>query len=248
MTKPLQDKVVMVTGASSGIGAATIAALLDVGARVIAVARRIDRLQALQKELGVGDDRVLPVKCDIRDEQQAQTLMNQALEWGGSLDGLINNAGLSRGGLLEKTQVDDLRLMLDTNIFALANLTRLATPELKKAQGTLINISSSVVHALIPGSAVYSASKAAVAAFSEVMRKELCASNARVVTIYPGMVDTEFFDGITDEKKKQSFDKLKESIDALQAEDIAEVILFALSQPGRVSLNEIVVRPTRQPI
>lgn len=248
MTKPLQDKVVMVTGASSGIGAATIAALLDVGARVIAVARRIDRLQALQKELGVGDDRVLPVKCDIRDEQQAQTLMNQALEWGGSLDGLINNAGLSRGGLLEKTQVDDLRVMLDTNIFALANLTRLATPELKKAQGTLINISSSVVHALIPGSAVYSASKAAVAAFSEVMRKELCASNARVVTIYPGMVDTEFFDGITDEKKKQSFDKLKESIDALQAEDIAEVILFALSRPGRVSLNEIVVRPTRQPI
>ncbi len=248
MTKPLQDKVVMVTGASSGIGAATIAALLDVGARVIAVARRIDRLQALQKELGVGDDRVLPVKCDIRDEQQAQTLMNQALEWGGSLDGLINNAGLSRGGLLEKTQVDDLRVMLDTNIFALANLTRLATPELKKAQGTLINISSSVVHALIPGSAVYSASKAAVAAFSEVMRKELCASNARVITIYPGMVDTEFFDGITDEKKKQSFDKLKESIDALQAEDIAEVILFALSQPGRVSLNEIVVRPTRQPI
>ncbi|HIZ49791.1 MAG TPA: SDR family oxidoreductase [Candidatus Pseudomonas excrementavium] len=248
MTKPLQDKVVMVTGASSGIGAATIAALLDAGARVIAVARRIDRLQALQKELGVGDDRVLPVKCDIRDEQQAQTLMNQALEWGGSLDGLINNAGLSRGGLLEKTQVDDLRVMLDTNIFALANLTRLATPELKKAQGTLINISSSVVHALIPGSAVYSASKAAVAAFSEVMRKELCASNARVVTIYPGMVDTEFFDGITDEKKKQSFDKLKESIDALQAEDIAEVILFALSQPGRVSLNEIVVRPTRQPI
>lgn len=248
MTKPLQDKVVMVTGASSGIGAATIAALLDAGARVIAVARRIDRLQALQKELGVGDDRVLPVKCDIRDEQQAQTLMDQALEWGGSLDGLINNAGLSRGGLLEKTQVDDLRVMLDTNIFALANLTRLATPELKKAQGTLINISSSVVHALIPGSAVYSASKAAVAAFSEVMRKELCASNARVITIYPGMVDTEFFDGITDEKKKQSFDKLKESIDALQAEDIAEVILFALSQPGRVSLNEIVVRPTRQPI
>ena len=248
MTKPLQDKVVMVTGASSGIGAATIAALLDVGARVITVARRIDRLQALQKELGVGDDRVLPVKCDIRDEQQAQTLMDQALEWGGSLDGLINNAGLSRGGLLEKTQVDDLRVMLDTNIFALANLTSLATPELKKAQGTLINISSSVVHALIPGSAVYSASKAAVAAFSEVMRKELCASNARVITIYPGMVDTEFFDGITDEKKKQSFDKLKESIDALQAEDIAEVILFALSQPGRVSLNEIVVRPTRQPI
>ncbi|WP_285274854.1 SDR family oxidoreductase [Halopseudomonas bauzanensis] len=248
MTKPLQDKVVMVTGASSGIGAATIAALLDAGARVIAVARRIDRLQALQKELGVGDDRVLPVKCDIRDEQQAQTLMDQALEWGGSLDGLINNAGLSRGGLLEKTQVDDLRVMLDTNIFALANLTRLATPELKKAQGTLINISSSVVHALIPGSAVYSASKAAVAAFSEVMRKELCTSDVRVITIYPGMVDTEFFDGITDEKKKQSFDKLKESIDALQAEDIAEVILFALSQPGRVSLNEIVVRPTRQPI
>lgn len=248
MTKPLQDKVVMVTGSSSGIGAATITALLDAGARVIAVARRIERMQALQQEQGVGDDRLLALKCDIQDAQQVQALMDQALAWGGSLDGLINNAGLSRGGLLERTQVDDLRVMLDTNVFALANLTRLATPELKKSQGTLINISSSVVHALIPGSAVYSASKAAVAAFSEVMRKELCTSNVRVITIYPGMVETEFFDGITDEKKKQAFDKMKESMEALQAEDIAEVILFALTRAGRVSLNEIVVRPTRQPI
>lgn len=248
MTKPLQDKVVMVTGASSGIGAATITSLVEAGARVIAVARRIERVQALQQGLGAQGERLLPVQCDIQDAQQTQSLVDQALAWGGSLDGLINNAGLSRGGLLEKTQVEDLQVMLDTNIFALANLTRLATPELKKTQGTLVNVSSSVVHALIPGSAVYSASKAAVAAFSEVMRKELCASDVRVITIYPGMVDTEFFDGITDEKKKQSFDKLKESIDALQAGDIAEVILFALSRPERVSLNEIVVRPTRQPI
>ena len=248
MTKPLQDKVVMVTGASAGIGAATITALLDAGARVIAAARRIDRMQALQKELAVGDDRLLAIQCDIRDEQQTQTLMGQALEWGGSLDGLINNAGLSRGGLHETNQADDLRVMLDTNVFALANLTRLAIPELKKTQGTLINISSSVIHSLIPGSAVYSASKAAVAAFSEVMRKELCASNVRVITVYPGMVETEFFDGIIDERKRQSFNEMKESMEALQAEDIAEVILFALTRPGRVSLNDITVRPTRQPI
>src|SRR5690606_10076280 len=85
-------------------------------------------------------------------------------------------------------------------------------------------------------------------AFSEVIRKEVCASNVRVTTIYPGMVNTEFFDGITDPRKKQTFDKLKETMDPLLAEDIAEVILFTLTRPGRVSLNEIVVRPTRQPI
>lgn len=248
MAKPLHDKVVMVTGSSAGIGAATITALLDAGARVVAVARRIERMRVLQEQLSVGKDRLLAVSCDIQEAQQVQALMAQALEWGGSLDGLINNAGLSRGGLLENSQMEDLRVMLDTNVFALTNLTRLATAELKKSQGTLINISSSVVHALPPGSAVYSASKAAVAAFSEVMRKELCTSNVRVITIYPGMVETEFFAGITDEMKKQSFNKLKESMEALQAEDIAEVILFALTRPGRVSLNEIVVRPTRQPI
>ena len=248
MTKPLQDQIIMVTGASSGIGAATITTLLNAGARVVALARRIERLEQMQTSLEPGSDRLLPLCCDICDAQQVEAAVKQALDWGGALHGLINNAGLSRGGLHETNQLEDLRVMLDTNVFALTNLTRLALPALKDSQGTLINISSTVVQALIPGSAVYSASKAAVAAFSEVIRKEVCASNVRVTTIYPGMVNTEFFDGITDPRKKQTFDKLKETMDPLLAEDIAEVILFTLTRPGRVSLNEIVVRPTRQPI
>lgn len=248
MTKPLQDQIIMVTGASSGIGAATITTLLNAGARVVALARRIERLEQMQTSLEAGSDRLLPLCCDICDAQQVEAAVKQALDWGGALHGLINNAGLSRGGLHETNQLEDLRVMLDTNVFALTNLTRLALPALKDSQGTLINISSTVVQALIPGSAVYSASKAAVAAFSEVIRKEVCASNVRVTTIYPGMVNTEFFDGITDSRKKQTFDKLKETMDPLLAEDIAEVILFTLTRPGRVSLNEIVVRPTRQPI
>src|SRR5690606_17022449 len=152
------------------------------------------------------------------------------------------------GGLHETNQLEDLRVMLDTNVFALTNLTRLALPALKDSQGTLINISSTVVQALIPGSAVYSASKAAVAAFSEVIRKEVCASNVRVTTIYPGMVNTEFFDGITDPRKKQTFDQLNQPLVLLLGEHIAAVLVLTLARPGRVSLNEVAVRPTRQPI
>src|SRR5690554_7533906 len=152
MTKPLQDQIIMVTGASSGIGAATITTLLNAGARVVALARRVERLEQMQTALEAGSDRLLPRCCDICDAQQVEAAVKQALDWGGALHGLINNDGLSRGGLHETNQLEDLRVMLDTNVFALTNLTRLALPALKDSQGTLINISSTVVQALIPGS------------------------------------------------------------------------------------------------
>lgn len=118
MTTPLRDQTIMVTGASSGIGAATITSLLDAGARVVAVVRRIERVEEMQKTLGEGADRLLALRCDICDPGQVETAVEQALAWGGGLHGLINNAGLSRGGRHETNQVEDLRAMLDTNIFA----------------------------------------------------------------------------------------------------------------------------------
>lgn len=247
MADSIQGKVVIVTGASSGIGAATAAELVAAGARVVAAARRLDRLDELAKRLDARDDRFLAVQCDIRDERDAERLVERALGWGGRLDALINNAGLSRGARLESSSTDDIRLMLDTNVFGLANLTRLAVPALRKSRGSLVNVSSTVVKALIPGSSVYSATKAAVAAFSEVMRKELCADNVRVIDVYPGMVDTEFFDHF-DEQKKKSFDEMRAAMEVLKGADVAEAIVFALTRPPHVSLNEIVIRPTMQPV
>lgn len=243
----LTGKVALVTGASSGIGAATAAALFEQGARVVACARREDRLHELAKKLGAGDDGFLAVKCDVRDANEAQSLLSRTVEWGGKLDILINNAGLSRGSLHEYSNAEDLRLMLDTNVFALANLSRLAIPALKQAAGDIVNVSSTVAKAMIPGSALYSATKAAVAAFSEVLRKELGPAGVRLVTIYPGFVDTEFFDYF-DAAKKQGLAQLKATMDVLSGEDLAAVIVFALTRPPHVALNEIVVRPTQQTI
>jgi len=245
-TGNLQGKVALITGASSGIGAATAAALLSAGARVVVTARRIEKLLELGKKLGVGDDRFLAIEADIRKESDLEDLINKAQTWGGRLDLLINNAGLSRGNSHETISSEDIHLILDTNVFALTNLTRLAIPALKKTKGDIVNISSTAALSLIPGTAVYAASKAAVAAFSEVLRKELLADGVRVTTIYPGLVQTEFFDGFGEEKKTALL-KMAESIEALHSEDLAETIMFAVTRPPHVNLNEIVIRPTKQP-
>jgi len=241
----IEGKVALITSGSSGIGAATAAALLNAGAKVVVTARRVDRLQELGKKLGVGEDRFLAIPTDIRDEGQLKSLVDKTLEWGGRLDILLNNAGLSRGNTHETISPDDIRLILDTNVFALSNLSRMAIPALKASKGDIINISSTAAISLIPGTAVYAASKAAVAAFSEVLRKELCSDGVRVTTIYPGLVKTEFFDSF-EETKKANLMKMAEAIEALDARDLADTILFALTRPAHVNINEIVIRPTKQ--
>jgi NADP-dependent 3-hydroxy acid dehydrogenase YdfG len=245
MATQLEGKVALVTGASSGIGAATVVALLGEGARVVACARRMDRLDELPRRLGVGDNRCLTVKADVRDEGEVEGLIDKTLGWGGRLDILINNAGLSRGALHEDSKPEDLRLMLDTNVFGLANLSRLATPALKQTKGDIVNISSTAAKSMVAGGALYSATKAAVAAFSEALRKEVSPDGVRVVTVYPGFVDTEFF-AYFPEAKRKNFEQMKASIDVLRSEDLAAVVLFAVTRPSHVSLNEIVVRPTKQ--
>ena len=245
MGAQLSGKVALVTGGSSGIGAAIVIALLEAGARVVVSARRTERLHELSRKLAVGTDRCHTVESDVRDEASAEDLIRRTLAWGGKLDILINNAGVSRGALHEDGNPEDLRLMLDTNVFGLANLSRLATPALKKSKGDIVNIASTAAKSMVAGGALYSATKAAVAVFSEALRKEVSPDGVRVVTVYPGFVDTEFFDHFPEAKRK-TFEQMKSAIDILQSEDVAAVIVFALTRPAHVSLNEIVVRPTRQ--
>ncbi|MFA5629968.1 MAG: SDR family oxidoreductase [Porticoccaceae bacterium] len=244
MSKELEGKVAIVTGASSGIGAATVEALLQAGASVIAVARRRERLKELAARAGEPENLLL-FEGDVTQQQVVDALMAKVKQWKGRLDYLINNAGVSRGAPNEITHPDDVKLMFDTNVLALVSLTRCATALLRETAGTVVNLSSTANKAALPGGAAYSASKAAVATFSESLRKELAPDNIRVVVIYPGLVNTELFDHFDDEKKAQ-FDKMRAAMHPLEPGDLARLIVFAVSQPEHVALNEIVIRPTRQ--
>lgn len=244
MAMKLKDKVALVTGASSGIGSATARALAGEGARVIVTARRIDRLRAMERE---SDGRIHAIEADLMSEASMDALMRDALAWsGGKLDILVNNAGLSRGNVLQKSELADLRVMIETNVFALANLTRLALTAIKAAKGTIINIASTAAKSAPPGSTVYAATKAAVGVFSEALRKEVFTDGVRVTTIYPGFVETEFFDGMVPEKR-DSLKQMLAAVEPLKSEDLADLIAYIVTRPAYVSLNEVVIRPTKQP-
>lgn len=242
----LEGKVVLITGASSGIGAATAQVLVEEGARVAVTARRVDRLEELRTQLGVDASRFLAIGADVREQGDAQRMLDETIAWGGRLDVLINNAGLSRGSSLETTPVEDIDLMLDTNVFALINLTRLALPAIRAAQGDIVNVASTIAKSFAPGSSVYGATKAAVVGFSESLRKEVLETGVRVMTVYPGLVETEFFDGF-DAAKRDALKGMAVQIHALSGRDLGESIAFILSRPRHVNINEMVVRPTLQP-
>lgn len=244
MDTPLKNKVALVTGASSGIGAATTRSLAENGAKVIITARRTERLRQLQDEFG---DLIHVIAADITSEPAVESLIRDALAWsGGQLDILVNNAGLSRGGILDQSDPADLRVTIGTNFSALVDITRLALPALKAAKGTIINISSGAAKSAPAGNSVYAAAKAAVATFSESLRKEVGGLGVRVTSILPGFIETEFFDAITPEKKEGLLQAMAQ-MEPLKATDLADLILFILTRPAYVSLNEVVIRPTKQP-
>ena len=226
----MSDPVLLITGASSGIGAATARQASAAGYRVALAARSADRLSALAEELG-GAERAIPVECDVIEWEQQQAMVASCLEAFGQLDAAFANAGFGAPRGFLKSDPEQWRSMVLTNVYGAALTIRASLPALKQAGGHLLLTGSVAGRRALPGS-LYSATKWAVTAMGEAARLELTGTGVRVTLIEPGMVDTPFFDN--------------RPSDALQADDVARAVMFALQQPAHVDVNEILVRPTAQ--
>ena len=243
---PLEGKVAAITGASSGIGEATAVALAQAGARVSLAARRADRLEALVEQ--IGSDRALAIETDVADEEQARRFVQRTNEELGSVDVLVNNAGVMLLGLLLMQESSDWRRMVEVNQLGLLYCSHEALKVMsEQGGGHIINVSSVAGRVAALGSAVYNMTKWGVTGFSEALRQEGAHVNVRVTCVEPGFVDTELQGHNTNPMVVDATEKMREEIGkVLEARDIAEAILYAVSQPEHVNVNEVLVRPTRQ--
>ncbi|HEV7845584.1 MAG TPA: SDR family NAD(P)-dependent oxidoreductase [Thermoleophilaceae bacterium] len=245
MAGPLDGRVAVVTGASSGIGEATVRALSEAGASVALGARRADRLQKLADSI---DGPTLVHEADISDEEQARGLVQAAHEEFGALHIVVNNAGVMLLGPVADANVDEWRQMIDVNLLGLLYCTHAALPLIARSGGgDVVNVSSVAGKRADAGAAVYNMTKFGVHAFSEALRQEALHSGIRVTTVAPGFVETELQGHNTNPLVRQTMARSREQIgEVLRAEDIAEAILHAVTRPPHVCINEVVVRPTRQ--
>jgi NADP-dependent 3-hydroxy acid dehydrogenase YdfG len=243
---PLSGKVALVTGASSGIGRATALALAAAGASVAVGARRVDRLTALENGICVHEVDALSIPLDVSDEDAVKAAVASTVDALGGLDIVVNNAGVMLLGQIEGADTEDWRRMIGTNVLGLMYLSHAALPHLLERRGTLVQVSSVAGRVARAGSGAYNASKWAVNAFSESLRQEVTARGVRVVVVEPGMVDTELRDHITQVAAKERSMAAAASVRQLQADDIANAILYAVTAPEHVSVNEILIRPTDQ--
>jgi NADP-dependent 3-hydroxy acid dehydrogenase YdfG len=242
----LDGKVAVITGASSGIGEATAEALAAEGAAVVVAARREERLSDLVERINGNGGKALSVECDVTDEEQAHDLIQRARDELGQVDILVNNAGVMQLSKIEKGLSDEWRRMFDVNVLGLLYVTDAAVQVMKEqGSGHLINVSSVAGRKSGPLRGAYSGTKFAVNAISEALRVELLEDNIRVTMVEPGAVETELPDHITDEEAKEGISALYQT-DILQPEDIAAAIAYCAVQPERVSVNEILIRPTEQ--
>jgi NADP-dependent 3-hydroxy acid dehydrogenase YdfG len=249
MAGRLDGKVAVVTGASSGIGEATAEALAAEGANVVVAARREERLHELVGRIEGSSGRTLVIPCDVTDEEQAHELVRRAVDEFGRLDILVNNAGVMLLSTVSKGLSDQWRRMFEVNVLGLLYTTEAAIEVFKRQQsGHIVNVSSLAGRKVTrDSSGVYAGTKHAVNAISEGLRQELLEENVRVTIVEPGAVETELPDHITDEEARESLSGLM-TLERLQAEDIAGAIAYAATQPDRVSVNEILIRPTQQPL
>lgn len=243
----IKNKVAIVTGASSGIGFATALALSKAGAKVAIGARRVDKLEALAKQISDNGGEVFFQRLDVTQREECENFAKAVLEKWNSIDILVNNAGLMPLSFFKSLKVDEWDRMIDVNIKGVLYCTAAVLPTmLEKKSGHIINISSVAGRIVFPAGSVYCATKHAVTAFTEGLRQELSPrKNIRVTSIEPGVVQTELTNTITDESLEK-FVETSKQMEALKAEDIANAIVFAIDAPNHMSVNEILVRPTTQ--
>lgn len=245
--KPLSSRKALITGASSGFGEATALTLARAGAEVAITARREDRLRDLAKRIEGEGGKAHVIVADFLKEADVLRAVSEAEAAMGGLDLLVNNAGVM---FLEPVSEADLgrwRDMIELNLTALITASQAASRIMAgQGHGDIVNIASTAGHVANPNGAAYSATKFAVRAFSEALRKELVAKKVRVTIVSPGVAETELRDHVGNAAAKDAVNTWAQSLRQLQAVDIANAILYATSQPPHVSINEILMRPTDQ--
>lgn len=242
----LSGRVVAVTGASSGIGQATALACARAGAAVALAARRLDRIEALAQRIVQEGGQALAVQTDVGEEEQAAAFVRRAQAELGRLDVLVNNAGVMLLGPIENAPTEEWRRMIHANLFGVLYCTHAALPIMREqGSGHIVNVSSVAGRFAREGSGVYNLTKWGVGAFSESLRQEGVALGVRVTVVEPGAVATEL-PGHNRPEVLAQMAKTFAGVTPLAAEDIAHAILYAISQPENVAVNEILVRPRAQ--
>jgi NADP-dependent 3-hydroxy acid dehydrogenase YdfG len=243
----ISNNVAIVTGASSGIGYSTSLALSKAGLKVAIGARRLDRLELLKKEIIKNKQEVFVGKLDVTSKSDCDSFVDAVVSKWGRIDILVNNAGLMPLSYFKNGKVREWEQMIEVNIKGVLYCTLAVIPHMIKTKsGHIINMSSVAGRIVFAGGTVYCATKHAITAFSEGLRKELSPKyNIRVTCIEPGAVATELLDTITDESMT-GFIQATKNMEILQSGDIANAVLYAVTAPNHVNVNEILIRPTAQ--
>jgi NADP-dependent 3-hydroxy acid dehydrogenase YdfG len=252
MSKPLDGTVALITGASSGIGAATAQSLAAAGAAVTLAARRADRLAELSAEITKGGGRALVHETDVTDRSQAERAVEATVEKFGRLDIVINNAGVMLLGPIEDAPIEEWERMVHLNVLGLLYVAHAALPHLLKAAESdprrvadLVNVSSVAGRVPRKGSGVYNLTKFGVGAFSESLRQEVTGRHVRVSLVEPGAVITELTSHLRPEIRATTAERFA-NMERLQANDIADTIMFMVTRARHVAINEVLIRPTEQ--
>jgi NADP-dependent 3-hydroxy acid dehydrogenase YdfG len=239
----LEGKVVLVTGASSGIGQATALALSKAGAKVAVGARRADRLKLLAED---APGEILVLDLDVTDQQSIRDAVAATVEHFGALDALVNNAGIMLSGMILNADTAEWSRMVETNLLGSMYAVHAALPHLLESKGTVVQVSSTSGRIASAAGAAYSATKFGITGFIESLRQEVTTQGVRVVVVEPGFVSTELASHITDPAIQAMAKQMAESMRTLQPEDIANAVVYALGQPDHVSVNQLLIRPTDQ--
>ena len=243
----LSGKVAIVTGASSGIGEATALALANNGAAVVLTARRMGRLQEVAQDIEHKGGQALAIETDVTNLQQVKSMVQQVMDKWKRINILVNNAGVMLLGPVLGADVTDWERMVSINLMGTLYATHEVLPIMvSEGGGDIVNISSVAGRTTRPGSAVYNATKWGVGAFSDALRQEVTQYHIRVTIVEPGMVATELREHITNPQAKEQSEAFAQSIHQLQSQDIAATVIYAVTQPSRVGINEILIRPSEQ--